>query len=64
MERATHRCWFVVYQDVKGLKSVSIYRPQEVFDDCRLGLAEEAFVGYNHSGVAQFVRDRLVKPST
>jgi len=59
LERAMYRCWFVVYGEIKGVKSVSIYKPCEVFDDRCLGLPEAAFDGFNHKGVAQFVKSSL-----
>jgi hypothetical protein len=59
LERATHRCWFVVYREMQGIKETIIIRPREVFDDRRLGLAEEVFVGFNHKAVAEFVKEQL-----
>jgi hypothetical protein len=59
LERATHRCWFVVYREMQGVKETIIIRPREVFDDRRLGLAEEVFVGFNHKAVAEFVKEQL-----
>ena len=58
-ERATHRCWFVVYKQVRGMKSIVVIRPREVFEDRRLGLPELDIDGHDHVAVAEFVRDRL-----
>lgn len=58
-ERATHKCWFVVYRQIKGVKSIVIIRPREVFEDRRLGLADLEIVGHDHAAVAAFVRRKL-----
>jgi hypothetical protein len=58
-ERATHRCWFVVYRQILGVKSIVIIRPREVFEDRRLGLADLEIPGHDHGAVAAFVRRQL-----
>ena len=61
LERATQRCWFVVYREMCGVRSTMIITPHEVFDDRHLGLPAWDSVGFDHKGVAEFVKEQLSK---
>ena len=59
LERATGKCWFVVYRETAGVQSVGLWRPTQVLDDGRLGDCAEDFLGFDHASVAQFVKGRM-----
>lgn len=59
LERAAQSCWFVIYREIRGLKEVLVLQPREVFEDRHLGVAVWGSAGFNHVGVAQFVKEQL-----
>lgn len=60
LEHVSRNCLFVIYFKVNGVQSTSVYLPHWLSDKCEItGVPEAAFPGYDHHGVAQFLKERI-----
>ena len=56
LERATLRCWFIIYEQVRDTKRTVIARPRDVQQDLTYVPLEEA-PGHDHT----FIRDFIIR---